>query len=81
MKPLKELFHLPIFPIIVIVCLVINCLIIRNTSEAYLYSLSPDDYLQKASKIYREEFYVKYERVLDVLSVFGWVLLFCAILK
>ena len=72
---IREIYYIPIYPLNVAVLLVLNYLILKNTPENELCSLSEEEYMEKAMIKCEEVYFKPFVHILDILATICWVII------
>lgn len=72
---IREVYYIPIYPLNVIVLLVLNYLILKNTPENELCSLTEEEYMEKAMLKCEEVYFKPFVHILDILSTICWIII------
>ena len=72
---IRDIYYLPLLPLNIIVILILNVLILINTPEHELDSLTEGEYVDRAVAKMDELWYQPFKHVLDILATICWIVL------
>jgi hypothetical protein len=74
-EKLKNLYYLPLLPLNIIVIIILNFLIIKNTPDCELNILTEEEYIDTAMGKFKELWLEPFTTVLDILATISWGLI------
>jgi hypothetical protein len=74
-EKIRDIYHLSIFPLTTVVVLIINILVIKNTPDHELFTMTEEEYVERTSTVCEDTFYKPLKTVLDILATISWGLI------
>lgn len=71
----RNIYYLSIYPLNMIVLLILNQFILRNTPEHELCTMTEDEYVERAMNKCEEIYFRPFMYFLDILATISWIVL------
>ena len=72
---IRDIYYLSIYPLNIIVLIILNQFILKNTSENELLNMTEDEYAEKAMSKCEEIYFKPFAPLLDILATISWIVL------